>query len=301
METVWEGEDWQDYCDALFGQRHAPAGYQRVPDKHAGDLGLEGFSVDGTGCGYQCFASQAEGVRARYESQRDKMTADLRKLGAYRDRLEKLLGEHRIQKWIFVVPVHDSKQLVAHARTKEVELRGNGLPFLADNFTIVVQTEEDFVREKAALDVAGASTVGTVPEAVDAEAIERLRHDEAEQVQTMDRKLAKVADPAAVIDTRERLLRAAVDGGNIREHLRRSHPQTNERVERQVAIERRDVLAERDFGNMHSGTVLDVQRRLEHRLNDKVPGLGDDQSSRLAHSVVARWFMDCPIDFPEAP
>jgi hypothetical protein len=79
--------------------------------------------------------------------------------------------------------------------------------------------------------------------------------------------------------------------------LRLNHPQTGAQVERQLAIERRDVLAERDLGELHRGSIIEVRRRLEDRLRDQVVALGDDQSSRVAHATVARWLMECPLDF----
>jgi hypothetical protein len=77
---TWSGDDWQAYCDLLFQERHKPAGYVRVPDKDRGDLGIEGYTIDGTACMYQCYATQAVALRERYEAQRNKITRDLTKL-----------------------------------------------------------------------------------------------------------------------------------------------------------------------------------------------------------------------------
>jgi hypothetical protein len=300
MVGMWSGDDWEDYCELLCSERHAPAGYQRVPDTDRGDLGLEGFSVDGHGCGYQCYATKARDVKARYEAQRDKMTTDLSKLSRNASRVGKLLGTHKLHRWIFLVPVHDSKELVMHARAKEAELRGLSLDFLAEEFAVVIQTDADFGRERALIADRGAAVISVLPEEVEPGAVDRLRRADQRQVRTMDKKLAKILSGDRVTDLREQMLRSAVDGGNIRDHLRRSHPQIGEQVERQVAIERRDVLAERDLGETHKGSVLEVRKRLETRLHEKVAPLGDDQASRLAHATVARWLMECPLDFPES-
>jgi hypothetical protein len=298
MEETWSPDDWQAHCDLLCNERHAPGGYQRVPDTDRGDLGLEGFSVDGEGCGYQCYSTQKTEVGARYVAQRDKMTADLGKLVVNAKRLEKMIGAHPLRRWIFLVPVHDSKELILHARKKEAELRMAGLPFLAEDFAVVIQTEADFGKELAIVEGHGAATIGDLEETVEPAALERLEREEAEQVQTMDRKLLKIAaDPTAA---REQMLRSAVDGGNIREHLRRHHPQTGEQVARQLSIERRDVLAERELGELHSGSVTQVRRRLEARLQVKVTAVGDSEANRLSHAAVAAWLMECPLDFPEA-
>jgi hypothetical protein len=302
--STWSGDDWQDYCDLLFQERHKPAGYQRVPDKDRGDLGVEGFTVDGTGCIYQCYSTEAVGGSERYRAQRDKITRDLKKLAKNRDRLEGLFGQHVMRTWILVVPEHDTKDLVEHARKKEVELRQAGLPFLSPDVTVVIQTDvKNFAIERRALEDAAAATITVAPEIGEVEASEAvlaLKTNDAAQVAVMDEKLAKVLAPDTAVDVRDRMLRQSVDGANIREHLRGSHPLTLERVLRQHQIEARDLLDERDFGQLHKGSITEVRARYEKRLRDSVPGLGDVQSSRLSHAAVADWVMECPIDFEGA-
>lgn len=297
MLAVWSGDDWQDYCDLLFQERHAPAGYQRVPDRHCGDLGLEGYTIDGTGCGYQCFATEHTEVGARYEAQRDKITTELTKMVRKQADIALLLGAHVLSRWILVVPIHDSKELVVHARKKEQELRGKKLPFLTDDFVIAIQTEDDFAAEKVRIEDRGASKIGVVPNQVAPDLIDELERELPGQVQAMDQKLAKIAsDPTSL---RGQMLRFAADGGNIQEHLRRHHPRTSEQVAREIAIERSNVSVEKDLGGLHRGSVVEVRERLEARLIKEVGALGSEQSSRLAHATIARWLMECPLDFED--
>src|SRR4051794_12412657 len=105
---TWSGDDWQAYCELLFQKRHEPAGYVRVPDKDRGDLGVEGYTIDGSGCIYQCYASEAVDVRGLYEAQRDKITRDLGKLVKNRVGVANLFGTHMMRIWILVVPWYDS-------------------------------------------------------------------------------------------------------------------------------------------------------------------------------------------------
>jgi hypothetical protein len=213
----WSGDDWQEWCDLLFQARHAPAGYVRVPDIDRGDLGVEGYSVDGTGCMYQCYAGTATDLRKRYEDQRDKITTDLRKLVSNETRMALLLGIHRMRSWILVVPLHDSKELVFHARKKEDEMRGHALPFLDAHFTVVIQTDrQNFAAERKLMDagaIAKVPSIAAPDDAMATAAVARLELDEAEQAATMDGKLrrASVGDPAAA---RDRLLRRVVDADN---------------------------------------------------------------------------------------
>lgn len=175
-------------------------------------------------------------------------------------------------------------------------MREAGLSFLTEDFVIVIQTESDFGVEKVRVEDRGAARIGVVADTVTPETLEQLERDKPEQVQTMDRKLAKiVGDPESL---RAQMLRSAADGGNIQEHLRRNHPQTGEQVAREFAIERKNVLVEKDLEGLHRGSVIEVRERLEARLKGEVAALGAEQSSRLAHATIARWLMECPLDFP---
>lgn len=299
---IWSPDDWEDYCDGLFHQRHGPTGYVRIPDQDRGDLGMEGYSIDGTAIIYQCYVTEAVEVGHRYEHQRDKMTKDLGKLAAKPERVAKLLGDNLMSFWALVVPRHDSKELVAHARAKEQEMRALDLPFLADDFKVLILTEENFAAERAVLDklgVAGVPDSAPLTEEDLQKSVEELKSAEPHQVTTTDEKLdrAKVVD---VTHLRERLLRQIVEADNIREHLRVDYPSTSERVLTQLGIEERAIMQERDFSLLHSGSVVDVRERLQGRFAENVPSLGQGDADRLAHGQVGRWLLECPLDFPEA-
>src|SRR4051812_17856470 len=111
---IWSPDDWEEYCNGLFRERHGPTGYVRVPDRDRGDLGMEGYSMDGTGVIYQCYATEATEVGERYAKQRDKITKDLGKLVAKAERVAALLGDNVMGFWALVVPLYDSKELVIH-------------------------------------------------------------------------------------------------------------------------------------------------------------------------------------------
>jgi hypothetical protein len=105
---------------------HYPVGeLVEVPDRDKGDYGIEAFARDG--CAFQCYAAEEPlTVQQLYAKQRAKMARDLKKLVDNRSGLMAILGSVRIRRWLFLVPRHDSKELVAHAARKEAELRAGG-------------------------------------------------------------------------------------------------------------------------------------------------------------------------------
>jgi hypothetical protein len=75
---------------------------------------------------------------------------------------------------------------------------------------------------------------------------------------------------------------------------------TDEQVAEQIGIEQQAILLERGLGELHKGSLRPIQRRLAERLAEKVPAIRDSDSERLSYGVLARWLMECPLDFPEA-
>ncbi len=299
---IWSGDDWQAYCDGLFREKHGSTGYVRVPDRDRGDLGMEGYSIDGAATVYQCYATEAVDVGKRYEKQRDKITKDLGKLVANKDRVADLLGAHIMKFWVLMVPLHDSKELVMHARAKDQEIREKDLPFLDDDFTVLIWTDEDFAKERVALDHAGVATIPppkALTEADVSESVAAMKDAARSKVEAMSAKLGRAGVAIDVAELRERLLRQIVEADNIREHLRREFPSTSERVLTELGIEERAIIEERDFNQLHADSVVAVRRRFNDRLTAAVPAIGADQASRMAHGAVGRWLLECPLDFPE--
>jgi hypothetical protein len=54
--------------------------------------------------------------------------------------------------WILVVPEHDSKELVAHARTKAQEVRERCLSFLDGHFLGIQTDGANFAVERAVIE-----------------------------------------------------------------------------------------------------------------------------------------------------
>ena len=114
---LWDGNEWQDHIIRLLKMRYAVGEFQEVPDRHRGDFGIEGFSRDGRA--YQCYSPMEPLATAtRYESHRDKISADIKKFEDNKDELSALFGPTRITRWVLIVPTFDSGPLIQHAEKK---------------------------------------------------------------------------------------------------------------------------------------------------------------------------------------
>jgi hypothetical protein len=146
LSRSWEGEEWEKYIQLLLKRHYGPGNYQEVPAKHVGDFGIEGYSTNG--CVYQCYATQEPcTTKLRYESQRDKITTDIGKFISNKSNLIQLFGCTSINRWILVVPVSKSALLMQHASTKTEEVLQKQLPYVADDFKIIIITDDYFAKE----------------------------------------------------------------------------------------------------------------------------------------------------------
>lgn len=142
----WEGEEWEKHIQLLLKRHYGPGNYQEVPAKHVGDFGIEGYSING--CAYQCYATQEPcTTQQRYDAQRDKITTDIGKFIRNEPELVKLFGGTLIRRWILIVPVSESASLVQHASKKSKEVLRAGLPYVSDDFKVIIDTDSCFAKE----------------------------------------------------------------------------------------------------------------------------------------------------------
>ncbi|SEN21200.1 hypothetical protein SAMN05660976_07053 [Nonomuraea pusilla] len=135
---------------ALAAIYYGIEGFQTVPSRHGGDLGIEAFTH--TGVAVQCYAARANtSVDERYRNQRKKLTEDLAKLERHTPEVVRLLGETKIKNYLFMVPVFDSRRIVQHATAKSSEYRAKNLPHLHPEFRVTVVTDEIFAECKPKL------------------------------------------------------------------------------------------------------------------------------------------------------
>ena len=146
-----QGDDWQDWANQLLTLHYGPTEYLRVPDKHKGDAGIEGFALN-KGHVYQAYGCEEPISDAeRYEKQRNKMTTDTKKFIDNKEVLAKLFGAKKISRWVLFVPLCDSKDLIIHANKKTAEIKEANLSYVAEDFEVTICDETDFAVERKQL------------------------------------------------------------------------------------------------------------------------------------------------------
>ena len=302
MSAAWQGRDWQNYCILLLQKRYATQNshsLQLVPDRHQGDLGLEAFSHDGHA--YQCYAAEEPlTVIACYEKQRDKLTTDLGKLRDRKSAVASLLGRVVIHRYVFMVHRHDSRHLISHAHSKAADVRTWGLPFIADEFSIVIETDDDYANEREAVHALPAGIIESVRPTVDDQAAWG-----AANVDLRTTALSKLERVTPSSSTRDAVMAALtgqyLQGENALERLKNVVPETHRGILAAKA-HREDllVLEHPPEANASHGALAVIARELAERLHADFPTLSSQLAETLAWSAVADWLMRCPLDFEDA-
>lgn len=141
---IYDGNSWELLCQRIFKMKYHDDGYQSIPAS-PGDFGLEGFTH--TGYAFQCYCPNANySSKELYEKQRDKITEDLNKLKKYQSDLIKRLGSIKLKKWVFVTPMFGNN-LLEHACNKEKIVKSWSLPFLTEDFSILIQDGDSYYKE----------------------------------------------------------------------------------------------------------------------------------------------------------
>ena len=296
----WDGDAWEKHCLNLLRMRYRePGQFEVVPASDRGDLGIEGFSHDG--CAYQCYAPMAPlPIKDRYERQRDKLTEDIGKLEANQAELLAILDGVVIRIWAFMTPVHDSRRLNAHAKTKAAEIRAKCLPHCAPNFTVVIQTEDDYTVERQELLNLGLHTLSLPPLTVPEAAVHTYCATNPDLIATIDGKLSRLPGLGVADRTklRTRLLRQKLMADNTLDEIRGHYAAAWERVQelraaKEGVLEMECLLSTADPREL----LQDTANAYRETLRESLVFLADGDASDIAWGTTADWLAECPLDF----
>lgn len=294
---MWDGKEWERHCLAILRLHYGAHELHEVPDRHGGDLGLEAFSTDG--CAYQCYAAlEPVSTNDLFESQRDKLTEDCGKLKKNAVKIGRMFGTLQIRRYMFMVHRHDSVNLVRHGREKAVEVRSWALPFVANDFDIVVITDDAYSVERAQLLKLPPSLVDVAVDSPDSTV--EWSTDNPGLVSTATRKLSVLPVNHAVRASYvNALVRQYLDGENALSKIRDKYPdQWQMAVRCKISKENLLVLEHADSMETPSvGAIGKIASDLATELMATVPSLGQPMARMLSWATVAEWLMRCPLDF----
>lgn len=295
--NVSDSHEWEETCKQLLAIKYG-AELQLIDAARKGDLGLEAFARDAR-LGFQCYAPlEPLSAKGRYEKQRDKLTSDLNKLVTNVAALTVILGETRLDRYVFMVPRFDVT-LLEHCGEKASQMRDRNLAILTDAFDIVVHTDANYPTERAQLIETALAPLQLEIEEVGADARTEWATAHVSLVDTLTAKIAKLNDdPDRQIEMRDEFLDFYLRREQILSQVLAEAPETHVRLmgrirerERLLAMAR---LTTTDPPLEHATSVVSA---LTAELMSVSKALQPTTAEALAYGTAADWMLRCPLDF----
>lgn len=297
------GEEWQNWANKLLTCHYGPTEYQKVQDNDKGDAGIEGFTIS-DGHAYQAYGCvEPLSTTDRYEKQRDKITRDINKFIENCSILAKIFGTVKITRWALFVPYCDSKEIVAHASKKTAEVIDAKLPYVTDQFRVIICQEEDFLIERDQLINAGTKAIQLNTDAATPEQVTKWVTSNDGLASTLEDKLRRLPTIRNDRDRRsfhEKVLKWYLEGQAILEALRK-YPDVYEKVLKAKSHRENFLVIATITGGTPQEILSSSIQGLLETLQREVRELHSFSAESLAHEAVADWLLRCPLDFPEVP
>lgn len=295
----WQGNEWEEYIQLLLQKHYELGNYQIIPAKHGGDFGIEGYSTDG--CAYQCYAAQEPlSTKQRYDNQRNKVTTDIGKFISNKVDLIKVFGNTIIRRWILVVPISESASLMQHASKKTKEVLDAKLPYISDDFKIIITTDSCFEKEIQELASIGAIDFALPEVEITPEECDSWILGNDGLVGNLNQKAHKI--PKLESDEKRQAFISLIvshylRGQNSLEEFNKSYPDIYARLnnckrtyENQLATLS---LINNNPAPQHLNEALE---KYKFELENAVGNLPSAVAQTLAWEGISDWLMRCPLD-----
>ena len=297
----YDPNSWEDLCQRIFKNAYKDEIYQKMPDAN-GDLGIEGFTLK-TGKLFQCYCPE-DNIKGQelYSALRGKITKDIKKLERNAKELRSILGDVKIREWYLVTPRSADKNIYKHCRKKEKEIAQKNLDILDTSFQIIIHEIEDYIT------YLNFSEDGIRFDAdVDSQEKEVWENGQNEYVNNAKKKYTVVfQDDYSDITKLEKSVLKAVDisitrylrGKKQLDFLRVYHPKDYEKFERMVSRLEEDVIFE-SLGAItdKKSFIKELIETVEKKAKTYLKGYDIIMIGDLANQVVARWILECSLNF----
>ncbi|MCS0016380.1 hypothetical protein NB596_20895 [Vibrio parahaemolyticus] len=297
-DKVWFPDEWESHANDLLKERYSSANYIPIPDHDKGDGGIEGFSLDGHA--YQMYCpEEVENVSKLYEKQRNKMTRDIGKFITNADKMSGFFGDLKIKRWILVVPSHKTKDLVAHATKKTLEVKAANLDYVDNNdFRVLIWDRSEFKKEETMLLQAGYATLKLNISDIEEHHVASFIEDTStEFMSNLTTKLSKLnSTPSVVANGKGLLTRKAIMSQNMLTELKEDYPEFHKAITSTKDKRAEEIFIEALDSSPESQSIAYQKNVLRKKLENSAK-LHEDNLDTIALGTVADWLMNCTLDF----
>ncbi|MDP9943860.1 hypothetical protein [Enterobacter ludwigii] len=291
---------WEQYFKSIIRLHYKPANCCDLPDSQNGDFGIECYTLSGHV--FQCYLpEQSSDVEKLVKAQRKKINNDISKFTTkYKADLELLFGDTKISRWILATPYSKSAKLTQYCTQKSLRVRELKLPYVADDFQILVQTDSDYVTERALLrrtnyqlnlDLSNA----TVDNAV------AFINEHVDFLDKLNLKLPKINPSESVQDSyRHFIIQKYLDYQNLIDELKQNWVDIYEAVYKCIQQRETNLVG---LSMLTSSSAQPAEKMLKQmevlkaNIEKEIPTLKESDLEKINWGVISDWLIRCPLDF----
>ena len=297
-----DGDKWESLIQAVFKRKYDT--YQEMLAS-PGDFGIEGF-VLAEGIAIQCYCPDKQYDTATlYDKQRAKITTDLNKLELYEKAIIARIGCSKIKKWIFITPEISKNDLLAHARTKEIEMRNKNLTLLDNTFTVLIHDIGFYILDirniQLAQDIKIQFATNNTSQLGDPK--NTTEYDKNIYDKNKIRSIKKMEyNKDTHLKLNEITKRNYFDGYSILRSIYNQTPELHEKILRIINTFE-------DYVEENSATWEDSPRELITHIQDKlteklrqdpsISAIDSNDLTNIVNHMTARWIAECPMRITE--
>jgi len=298
IDPKTDAKSWENYFKDILRRFYGPSNMKDIPDSYGGDFGIECYSFSGHT--FQCYLPEQTSDKAKLtRAQKNKIRKDIHKLTVKNVKeFTKLFVGMKISRWILATSEYCDSDIALYCSAKSGKVRKLGLPYISDDFQIILQTERDYKSEVKALqqDVYQLSLDFSHVEGDEADdwIIQHLTF-----LEKMDLKLPKVVSQEKIGQSKSFLVQKYLGFQNLLDYLKAEWPDIHVKVNELIS-NRRSYLESRFLTNnsKQPESIIEAEiEKLKNDINREIPTLKKTDLELITWGVISDWLIRCPLDF----
>ncbi len=291
-------KSWENYFKDILRRHYKPSNIKDIPDSYGGDFGIECYSFSGHA--FQCYLPEQVSDKGKLtRAQKKKIQDDINKLTIKNvQKFTKLFEGLKISRWILATPEYRDSDMALYCSTKSAKVRRLGLPYISDDFQILLQTESDYKSEVRALRQDDYLLTLDFTQVNDDEAADWISQN-LTFLEKMDLKLPKVVPQEKISQSKSFLIQKYLGFQNLLDHLKVEWPDIHVKVNELIS-NRKSYLEARfltDGSKQPEAVIKSEIENLKGDISREIPTLKQSDLELITWGVVSDWLIRCPLDF----
>lgn len=291
-------KSWENYFKDILRMHYGASNIKDIPDSYGGDFGIECYTFNGHV--FQCYLPEQVSDKDKLtKAQKNKIRKDIYKLTTKNlESFKKLFDGIKVSRWILATSDYVDSEVALYCSSKSGRVRKLGIPFIADDFQILVQTENDYKSEVKALksNIYQLDLGFTKVETGEADS---WIEENLAFLEKLGEKLPKVTPGSRLTAAKSFLVQQYLEFQNLMDYLRVEWPDIHVKVSDSIN-NRRKYLESRfitDPGRKPGNVIASEMDRLKDDITEVVPTIKKCDLELISHGVIADWLIRCPLDF----